>query len=201
MYIPGHGTDKINAAMSSGGPRLTVATIEHLTGIHISYYLLTSFGGLTHMVNDVGGVRVDVPYPMHDSYSGANFHAGLQRLNGKQALAFSRNRHDTPFGDISRSQNQGRLLVSALRQFRKQFEKDPSVLLTWVAAGLRNVTTDLSVRQLVTLAFTAAGISGTSVRNEVVPASTGMVGASVVFISGSARSVYADMRADGLLNH
>ncbi|MFN2545167.1 MAG: LCP family protein [Actinomycetota bacterium] len=198
--IPGHGSNKINAAMVDGGPRLMVETIEHLTGIHIDYYLLTSFGGLAHMVNAIGGIVVDVPYDMHDSYSGADFNQGEQRLSGKQALAFSRNRHDTPNGDLSRSQNQGRLLVSALRQFRQEFENDPSVLLTWLAAGIRNTSTDLSVRQLVSLAFTAAGISPGDVHNEVVPATTGSVGAaSVVFISDSAQSVYDDMKADGLI--
>ena len=200
--IPGHGANKINSAMVYGGPHLTIATIEQLTGIHIDYYLLTSFGGLAHMVNDVGGIVVDVPYPMHDSYSGADFSPGVQRLSGKQALAFSRDRHDVPLGDLSRSQNQGRLLLAALAQFRKQFVADPSVLLSWLASGLRNVSTDLSVRQLVSLAFTAASISPSGVTNEVVPATTGMMGsASVVFISGSARSVYANMKADGLIGH
>ena len=124
VSIPGHGTNKINSALTFGGPALTIKTIERLTGIHIDYYLLTWFGGLAHMVNDVGGIVVDVPYPMHDSYSGADFNAGVQRLNGKQALAFSRNRHDTPLGDLSRSQNQGILLMAALRQFHEDFAKD-----------------------------------------------------------------------------
>ena len=200
VSIPGVGTDKINAAMVFGGPRLTVATIEQLTGIHIDYYLLTSFPGLTHMVNEIGGVTVDVPYPMHDPYSGAFFNPGVQRLNGKQALAFSRDRHDAPTGDFSRSQNQGRLLIGALAQFQREFAKDPTVLLTWLAAGLRHVQTDLSIQQLVSLAFTAATVPPGHVVNEVVPASTGNIGgASVVFISSSARSVYADMRANGLI--
>ena len=90
--------------------------------------------------------------------------------------------------------------VAALRQFRKDFAKDPSVLLTWIAAGLRNVETDLSIQQLVSLAFTSLTIPADTVKNEVVPATTGSVGgASVVFISSSARSVYDDMRADGLI--
>src|SRR5207248_6319162 len=200
--IPGHGTNKINAAMVYGGPRLTIATLEHLTGIHIDYYLLTWFDGLTHMVNAIGGITVDVPYPMHDSYSGADFNAGVQRLNGKQALAFSRNRHDTPEGDLSRSQNQGILLMAALRQFHEDFAKDPSVLLTWIAAGLRNVQTDLSIQQLVSLAFTSLTIPPANVKNAVVPATTGTVGsASVAFIASSAQYVYTDMRSDGLIGH
>jgi LCP family protein required for cell wall assembly len=192
--------DKINAALTDGGPLLSVRTVEQLTGIHIDYYMLTSFPGLVNMVNAVGGVVVDVPYPMHDSFSGADFNAGRQRLNGQQALALSRNRHDTPNGDLSRSLNQGLLLRSGLAELHKQFAKDPAVLLTWIAAGVRNVETNLSIPQLLALAFTALQVPPSKVRNEVVPASTGTVGgASVVFISGSARSVYRDMRRDGLI--
>jgi polyisoprenyl-teichoic acid--peptidoglycan teichoic acid transferase len=200
VSIPGHGTNKINAAMTYGGPALTVQTIEQLTGIHIDYYLLTSFEGLTNMVEAMGGIVVNVPYPMHDSYSGANFNAGVQKLNGKQALAFSRNRHDTPNGDLSRSLNQGTLLVSALRQLNRYFEKDPAVVLTWLATGVKNVKTDLSIQQLLTMAFTALSIPAGHVTNQVVPATTGTVGgASVVFISPSARVVYANMKNDGLI--
>jgi LCP family protein required for cell wall assembly len=200
VSIPGFGTNKINAAMVYGGPHLTVRTIEQLTGIHVDYYLLTSFPGLVNLVNAIGGLTVDVPYPMHDPYSGADFNAGVQRINGRQALAFSRNRHDTPFGDLSRSFNQGILLRAALAQFRKEFAQDPSVLLSWLAAGIRNVKTDLSIRELVSFAFTATAIPPDNVTNAVVPASTGSVGgASVVFIASSAHAVYADMKADGLI--
>jgi len=200
VSIPGHGQNKINSAMSSGGPDLTVRTMEQLTGIHIDYYLLTSFGGLTNMVDAIGGIKVDVPYPMHDHYSGANFRAGVQTLNGKQALAFSRNRHDTPNGDLSRSLNQGTLLTAALGELHTQFEKDPGIVLTWMATGLKNVHTDLSIKELLTLAFSALSIPANHVNNQIVPASTGTVGsASVVFISPSARSVYADMRNNGLI--
>jgi len=52
--IPGHGTNKINAAMAFGGPPLLVATFERLTGLTIDYYALTSFDGLTDIVNKVG---------------------------------------------------------------------------------------------------------------------------------------------------
>jgi hypothetical protein len=76
------------------------------------------------------------------------------------------------------------------------------VLLSWLAAGLRNVKTDLSVRELVSLAFTANGILPKDVTNQVVPASTGTVGsASVVFISPAAGAVYADMKRDGLIGN
>jgi polyisoprenyl-teichoic acid--peptidoglycan teichoic acid transferase len=198
--IPGHGTNKINSALTFGGPALTVQTIEQLTGIHIDYYMLTSFGGLTNMVDAIGGIVVNVPYPMNDPYSGADFNAGVQKLNGKEALAFSRNRHDTPDGDLSRSLNQGTLLISALRQLHGQFAKDPAAVVTWLAAGVKNVQTKLSIQQLLTLAFTALSIPARHVTNQIVPATTGDVGgASVVFIQPSAKAVYADMKNDGLI--
>jgi LCP family protein required for cell wall assembly len=198
--IPGHGTTKINNAMVYGGPDLMVQTIENLTGVKIDFWLLTSFQGLISMVNSIGGLNVNVPYAMHDSYSGANFHAGKQHLNGGQALALARNRHDTPLGDFSRSENQGLLLKSALAELRKDFETRPTLLFAWMAALWRNVKTDLSTKTLLDLALTATQVSPSKVKNLVVPGSAGFAGsASVVFISPSASSIYADMRGDGVI--
>jgi len=176
-----------------------VQTVEALTGIRIDFWLLTSFDGLVGMVNGIGGLSVDVPTAMHDHYSGANFSAGIHHLSGKQALAFARDRHDVPGGDLGRSGNQGRLLVAALAKLHAKFSADPATLLTWIGIGWHNVHTDLSLGTLLDLALTATSIPASAVNNLVVPASVGTVGsASVVFISGSASSIYADMRADGV---
>jgi polyisoprenyl-teichoic acid--peptidoglycan teichoic acid transferase len=198
--IPGFGSGKINAAMVHGGPQLMVRTVEALTGIRIHYYLLTSFWGFRAMVSAVGGISLDVPYAMNDSASGANFRPGRQRLTGKEALAFSRNRKDTPNGDFSRSFNQGRLILAALGEFRRDFQKDPARVLAWIGGGLRNLRTDLPIPELLDLAFTVSRISLENVRNQVVPGGTGFVGSSsVVFLTGSAGAIYADLRGDGLL--
>ena len=69
-----------------------------------------------------------------------------------------------------------------------------------MAVGWRNIHTDLGFATFLDLALTATTIPAGSVNNLVVPATTGSVGtASVVFISGSAQSVYADMRTDGVV--
>jgi polyisoprenyl-teichoic acid--peptidoglycan teichoic acid transferase len=200
VHIPGHGTTKINTAMVLGGPVLTVKTIESITGIRIDFWMLTSFNGLIRMVNGVGGLKVYVPRRMHDSFSGANFRKGTHRFRGKQALAFARDRHDVPGGDFGRSANQGRLMLAALAKLHTVFEDDPGKVFTWLAVGWRNIHTDLSLSTLLDLALTATSIPPKNVKNLVVPATTGMVGsASVVFISGSASRIYADMRADGVV--
>ena len=200
VEIPGHGPDKINAAMVYGGPQTVVATVEALTGIRVDYWALTSFDGFQAMVNDVGGLVVDVPFPMQDPFSGSDFQPGRQRLDGRQALAFARDRHSLLSGDFGRSENQGRLLLAALAQFRREFGKDPSRLLTWVAAGMRHVHTDLGAGEILDLAFTAAGIAPAGVRNMVVPGTTAMEGGqSVVLLSADASAIYRDMANDGLV--
>jgi LCP family protein required for cell wall assembly len=201
VSIPGLGTNKINAAMASGGPGRMVRTIERNFGARIDYWAVTSFWGIARMVDAVGGLRVRIPYRMRDPFSGSNFRPGLKRLRGTQVLAFARDRHSVPGGDFGRQENGGRVFVSALVQFRKEYREDPSRLLAWIAAGVRNIDTDLSVDELVDLAFTASGIGFSDVRNVVLPGGTGSVGGlSVVRLSmGRARAIFADAKADGAL--
>jgi LCP family protein required for cell wall assembly len=201
VHIPGVGSSKINNALRYGGPQLMVRTIEALTGIRIDFYLLTSFGGLERMIEAIGGLVVDVPYAMNDPYSHAKFSPGVQRLKGWQALAFARNRKDTPNGDFSRSLNQGRLFLSALAQLRSEFRERPARLLTWLVAGSRHVRTDLSFATLIDLATTATQISPADVRNLAVPGTSGFVGsASVVFLSPGGSGLYSNLRADGVID-
>jgi LCP family protein required for cell wall assembly len=198
--IPGSGTSKINTAMAIGGPDLTVRTIESLTGVRIDFWMLTSFNGLQNMVNEVGGLTVKVTQPMHDGYSGSNFNPGVHHLFGKQALSFARDRHTFTNGDLTRSANQGRLIVSALSKLHSSFSDVPAELLSWLSVGWRNFRTDLSLPTLLNLGLAATSIPPSSVTNLVVPATTGTAGgASVVFISSAAQRVYADMRADGVV--
>jgi polyisoprenyl-teichoic acid--peptidoglycan teichoic acid transferase len=199
--IPGHGSGKITSAMELGGPPLTIKTIEALTGIHVDFFLITSFRGLRNMVDAVGGLTVNVTQPMHDHFSHADFDPGEHHFTGAQALAFARDRHDFTTGDLARSGNQGQLFLSALAGFRKQFAKDPGSVLTWMGAGLRNVQTDLSIPELLKLAFTAREVLPGATKNVVVPAHGGTVGdQSVVFIDAGAKALYDDMRNDGVLN-
>jgi LCP family protein required for cell wall assembly len=204
VSIPGHGSNKITSALSAGGPRLTIQTVEHLTGIHMDYYALTSFGGMRAMIDAIGGVKINVPYHIDDPTAGAqhNIPAGVQTLDGAHALAMARSRHGVPGGDFGRTQNQGRLLLAGLAQLRTQFAQDPGVLLTYVGAALRNIQTNLSLGEFLQLAFTALRIPPSGVNNVVLPGTGGVVGgADVVFLSPAAKPIYADMKADGIVNH
>jgi LCP family protein required for cell wall assembly len=201
VSIPGLGTTKINAAMSSGGPARMVQTVERNFGARIDYWAVTSFWGIARMVETVGGLQVRIPFRMQDRFSGSNFHPGLKRLRGPEVLAFARDRKSVPGGDFGRQENGGRVFVAALVQFQKEFRRNPGRLLTWIVAGVRNMETDLPVGELVDLAFAATGIRFRDVRNVVLPGGTGSVGGlSVVQLSmGTARAIFADAKADGAL--
>jgi LCP family protein required for cell wall assembly len=193
--IPGHGTDKINAAMSSGGPSLLISTIERLTGITVNYYVLTSFDGLVDIVNKVGGVTVGIDMNVVDSFSGANFRKGTQKLNGGQALAYSRARHGTPRGDLTRSEHQGQVLLGGLATFQKQVAKDPTLVMRWLAVLNDEVKTDIPVTELIRLALLATQVPPAKLNNVVAPGVPGSAGsASVVRLTSGASALFSRVR-------
>jgi LCP family protein required for cell wall assembly len=113
VNIPGHGSNKINAALAYGGASLLIQTVENVTGLKIDHYMGIGFGGLVAVVNKIGGVQICLKTAIHDSYSGVNLSAGCHDLNGVQALAFVRDRHSFATEDLQRIQDQ-RAFMSAL---------------------------------------------------------------------------------------
>jgi LCP family protein required for cell wall assembly len=197
--IPGHGTNKINAAMAFGGPALLVATFERLTGLTIDYYALTSFDGLTDMVNKVGGVQVNVDMNLRDHFAGAFLDKGRRKLNGGQALAYARARKTLPGGDFDRSRHQGQLLLSGLGTFQRQVAENPAQVMTWLSVLRDEVRTDVPFPELLRLALLATKVPPSSIRNLPVPGAAGMAGgASVVHLQPSAYSLFARIRAGKL---
>ena len=113
VHIPGHGYNKINAALAYGGANLLIQTVENVTGLKIDHYMGIGFGGLVAVVNKIGGVQICLKTAIKDSYSGVNLPAGCHNLNGDQALSFVRDRHSFATEDLQRIQDQ-RAFISAL---------------------------------------------------------------------------------------
>lgn len=200
VEIPGRGSSKINASMVQGGPDLLIQTVESLSGLTIDYYALTTFWGLSQLYDNLGGLTIDVPFAMQDSYSGADFEPGVQTLDGKQVLAFARDRHSLSGGDFARSENGGRVLIASLAAFRREFQVDQSALFAWIASGMRNVETSVPFDEVVALAYTASHINPKGVTNISLPGSTGFEGTlSVVFLSAEKGLIFADVKDDGIL--
>ena len=107
--IPGHNSNKLNAAYAFGGPKLLVRTVEGATGIRIDHYMEVGFDGFASTVDAVGGVRICVDQAMRDPKAGLNLPAGCQVLNSAQALGYVRTRASAR-GDLDRVERQREFL-------------------------------------------------------------------------------------------
>jgi len=117
VVIPDHGTDKINAAYSLGGPDLVARTVKKLLGpqVKINHVINVQFGGFQRAVNYLKGVYVDVDQfyfhtnahlPPSLQYSAIDVKPGYQKLVGSDALAYVRYRHtDSDFIRADRQQD------------------------------------------------------------------------------------------------
>ena len=73
------------------GPENTVKTMAKFLGTDINYYARVNFTSLVTMVDALGGITVNVDRDF--SAGGYTYKLGLQQMNGKEALAYSRERH------------------------------------------------------------------------------------------------------------
>jgi polyisoprenyl-teichoic acid--peptidoglycan teichoic acid transferase len=194
------GGQKINSYHSLHGLPGIVDQLNQMMGIQIGYAITTNFPGFTSMIDDIGGIDVNVPRALNDFYSGANFLPGPQHLTGDQALRLSRDRHDYSNGDISRTGNQALIIISALADLRAQ---NPGAVGTahLVAILSRHIRMlDVDLTELFRLGRLALSIDAAGVRNVTIPVGSGS-GTNLV-VSPAAQSLFADFRDDAVLqNH
>ena len=199
VEIPGRGKNKINAALRLGGTQLMAETVRQLTGLPVHYTVLTGFEGFQRMVDDLGGVNVEVGRKMNDLSSGAVFDPGWHHMTGAEALAYARNRKDAPNGDFSRSEAQGHLMLSGLAKLRAEVGDDAG-LGQWIDVLLRYADLDSppwELRQLATLART---LDPARLTNLVVPGRNGTANSQfVVFLGDAAARIFLDLRADAVI--
>ena len=98
VSVPGYGMSKLNAAYAYGGPTLLVQTIENLTGVRIDHYAAIDFQGFVQMTDSLGGVDVQVAEAT--SNGPYTYEAGLNHLDGEEALYYVRQRYGLPGGDF-----------------------------------------------------------------------------------------------------
>ena len=93
---------ELQVGSNQQGARNLIATVENLTGATIDHYAEVNLLGFYDITNAIGGIDVCLNGPVDDYRSGARFPAGPQTLAGVQALAFVRQRHGLPNGDLDR---------------------------------------------------------------------------------------------------
>ncbi|WP_338699549.1 LCP family protein [Streptomyces sp. Q6] len=161
---PGTGRQtKLNAAYAEDGPTLLVRTVEANTGLHIDHYAEIGFGGFASIVDAVGGVEMNLKEGFKDKWSGADFKAGKQTLNGQQALAFVRTRHAFKSSDFQRTKNQQAFLAALAHKVASPGTiMNPFKLYPTLGAGLDTlvVDKDMSLWDLGSMFLAMKSVSG-----------------------------------------
>ena len=116
--IPGHGSAKINAAFSWGGPRLLVQTVEQLTRVRVDHFAVIDWHGFRSLTDAVGGVPITVPEDSYDPEQERRFAAGTQTMDGEEALSYVRQRHGLPGGELDRIKRQQQFLRALVGEMR-----------------------------------------------------------------------------------
>ncbi|MBY8345367.1 LCP family protein [Streptomyces spinosirectus] len=189
---------KLNAAYAEDGPTLLVRTIEANMGLHIDHYVEIGFAGFANIVDAVGGVTIDIDKGFKDSYSGADFKAGKQKLNGDQALAFVRTRHAFAASDLQRTKNQQKFLSALAHQVATPSTVlNPFKLYPTMSAGLDSLTVDkdMSLWDLASMFWAMKGVSGGDGVSMNMPIS-GSTGGNLVWDKGKVKTLVNELNND-----
>jgi len=189
--------DKINAYHSLQGLSGMVDELNAMMGIEIRYAVSTNFFNLTAMVDQIGGIDVNVPYEFSDDDSGAFFQPGVQHLTGDQVLRYSRDRKDWVDGDVTRTANQAHIIISALATLRAQNPGDAGAFRL-VAILARHVQMhNVDVVGLWRLGRLALSIDPATIKNITIPVGGGS--GSNLSVGGGAQELFADFADDGIV--
>ncbi len=200
--IPGHGSEKINAALYLGGPRLLGRAVEDLVGVRPDYVFVSRFKFFIAMVSQIGGIEVRNPRAFADSsLKPRGFGRGRIHLDGYGAMAFARIRHDLPGGDFDRSANQARVLRGIQAKVRAGAGR-PGFLEQGVISVLEHMRTGVRPAELFRLAQAMSQVEPSRITSCVLRGSIGTAGAaSVVFPDRAmARRVGDDARRDAVIS-
>ena len=155
IYCNGNRLKKINTS-AYGGTSCVINTIKQFTGINIDYYVKINFKGVVNLVDNLGGIYVDVPMEFCEQNSNREFgdsticlNTGYQKLDGEQALALARHRKTLVLGDFQRGQNQ-QLVVEGMINSLKSIKNVNTVVSIFDTIS-KNIDTNLTKEQILSL--------------------------------------------------
>jgi LCP family protein required for cell wall assembly len=169
------GQQRINVAHAVGGPDLAVQTVSADFGIPVQYYARVDFRGFEQMVNAVGGVVIDVDFPVKDDeyptadygYQRIYFGPGPQLMDGAQALQYARSRHGE--NDFARAARQQKVIVSVRNRVLQMDMLSRAPELVGIAQ--QSISTNLSPVQMLSLGKLVSQIDRDRITNLVIDAS------------------------------
>ncbi|MER7508862.1 LCP family protein [Streptomyces lavendulae] len=193
--VPGHGKDKIKKAYGlakaakedqltaqgvndrrrlehegrEAGRKAQIDTVRSFLGVPVDHFAELNLAGFYHLADALDGVPVCLRKPVKDKYSGADFPAGRQTLNGKESLAFVRQRHGLEMGDLDRTKRQQAFLAGATQKLNSAGTfTDPAKLLKLIDTAKQDVVTDAGW-DLLAFVKQAKNLSGGKVQFTTLP--------------------------------
>ncbi|MDO5722493.1 MAG: LCP family protein [Actinomycetaceae bacterium] len=178
VNIPGYGEAKINAAYSYGGPKLTIQTVEELTGVRIDHFALVDFTTFTRLTDQLGGVTIATV-------------DGEKTMGGEEALRFVRERYSLAGGDFDRVKRQQAWVRAVIsKALSREVLTSPTTALELLETVSADMATDadLTTVKMVNYAFEARGIRPQNITFMTSPSSgtgTSADGQSIVVVDHS----------------
>lgn len=151
---------KINAVHFYDGANGMVQAVNELCGVHIAHYAEVNFDGLAGITDALGGVTVNVEQYMRDTENFSDvveLYPGVQKLNGAQALFFTRVRYAFADSDYTRMRHQRTFIKAMIAQILNT--GDPVAIANIVNSTARMVITDLSVSDIISLGTQMIGMN------------------------------------------
>jgi LCP family protein required for cell wall assembly len=146
----GLGGADLDRTAARAGARTLIGTVEGLTGVRITHYVAMNLVGFYRLSQAVGGVPVCLSAPAHDDLTGLDLSSGWHDVQGAQALAFVRQRHGLPGGDLDRIRRQQAFLASlAHRVFASNILTDPEAVDRLTGSLSTSLTVDEGFEVLV----------------------------------------------------
>jgi LCP family protein required for cell wall assembly len=195
--------ERINATFSNGGPSCLYKTVEQITGVRIDHFVQLDFVGFEHVVNDIGGVDICLPFAVNNPQSGLHLSAGKHHVRGKEALAFWRIRENIGEGsDLQRIQRDQYLMASLVQGVEK---KGILGSVTQVFSVVKDVasamTTDMDLNSMVSILGSVRTLNTKDIQFVQVPtvAYPGDPQAEVEFAQPGAQDLFSAIAHDKTL--
>ncbi|MEU9418628.1 LCP family protein [Streptomyces sp. NPDC048272] len=170
--LAGEGTKdrrRLEREGREAGRKAGIETVRAFLGVPVDHFAELNLAGFHHLAEALGGVPVCLNKAVKDRYSGADFPAGPQTLNGQQSLAFVRQRHGLPGGDLDRTKRQQAFLAGATKKLNEAGTfTDPVKLIKLVDAAKQDVVTDAGW-DLLSFVRQAKNLSGGKVHFTTLP--------------------------------
>ena len=191
-YVPiacwsGTPENKITHAAAYGTDCM-MSTIENYFDVTIDYYAKINFKGLVSLVDTLGGITVEVPQDLCTDNSNREgevcISAGLQTLNGEQALVLARNRKQLTGGDLDRGLNQ-QLVIQGILNKAKELNSINQVMDV-LNTVTNNLDTNFTEQQILSFYDIAKDIMNNALQKD----DADLINIEQLYLDGTGQMIY-----------